>query len=353
MSDPVDTLFQKIDGLIPANLRHQPGKITGLALRISRGGVYLSRRDIFGIPINFIDDDRTWMRNVLLSAFPNLDARAILSRSSESARRFNSVAHRLELAQGGAAKGHVIAIESLDFQGTVPRLNVQGSQLAATQPSEITRLVTYVTLKPAPPQRLIILSDFPLFDPILNKKIIPDEIIISYPISDDELKAVKSAKPPATFIPFFLIDKALKKTAHLRINCFDINKEILGEQVIEHFGKTMRGTVAAATTALERFGIEPTGKVSCIATDSLLHSAEARITDPHHAELARRSARGTKISMAVEFSTTLIDGKITLKPTKLEPFFSKSAGHLAQRLGLSMVGIATSLEKVVNRLPIK
>lgn len=111
----------------------------------------------------------------------------------------------------------------------------------------------------------------------------------------------------------------------------------------------MRGLVAAADKVFREFGITPTGKVTALAGDSYLHSAEAHFSDATHASMRRSTAAGTKVSMLAEFTADAVDG--SLRPTKLEPYFSKKAAQAATRLGLSMVAVATALEDILKSLP--
>jgi hypothetical protein len=346
-------LFNDIDALIPLNLRHIPGQREGLVVRLGTSGVYLSHVDMTGcIPKNFVSQHRDWMRKSLLAKFPHLDASAILGRSSESIRRFNSIEGRLSLAQEGAKNGRVIAIESLDMSGKTPRPIIPASQLTAAEPGKIPRAITWVQIDPAPARRVIVFSDMPMVDKLFNKRIIPDEITVSYLVSDDELKAIKAAKPPA-FTSFNKLDDAVKRAKDVRMVCGDINKELINEQLVEHFQKTLRGLVTAADTIFSAFGITPDGKISAMAGDSYLHSGEAKIIDPNYASIQRRTEAGTKVSMTLELEPKVVGGAFEYVPTKLEPVFSGSAVKAANRIGLMMVAAATAFEDVLKSLPKK
>jgi hypothetical protein len=350
----VAQLAQEIDALIDKRLRFVPGQKAGLAVRIGHGGVYLSSLDISGYPINFTDEHRHWMRTKLLARFTNLDLRGVLGRSSETGRRFNSVAKRLELIQERVKNGDVIALESLDFQGTHARLNTQGSLLTSETPRDITRGFTYVRLKPEPATRVIILSDLPLSDPTTGGRIIPDEVIIQYPISEDELKAVRTAKAPATFTPFLLIDQAQRKASKLKIHCGDINLELMDDKLVDHFIKTMRGLVAAIYAATSRFGITPEGRVSGSVTDSYLHSAEGKFS-PEHATLQRRTASGAYVRALAEFDPELSEGERIYKPVRpATPFFSANlSAQVRKKIAPEVNRIAGQIETLLNRMPKK
>lgn len=348
-------LAQDIDTLIDKRLKFVPGKKAGLAVRVGHGGVYLSALNIFGTPINFTEEHRHWMRTKLLARFIDLDLRGVLGRSSETGRRFNSVAKRLQLMQERVKSGDVIALESLDFQGTHARLNTQGSLLTSEKPHDITRGFTYVRLKPEPETRVIILSDLPLADPTTGGRIIPDEVILQYPISKDELKAARAAKAPATFTPFLLIEQAKRKASELKIHCGDINLELTGDDLVEHFNKTMRGLVAATNAAIERFGIIPEGRVSGSVTDSYMHSAEAKFSDEEYVKLNRETVKGTSVRMAIECEPALVEGKMTFIQVKpATPLFSgKLSTQVRTKIVPEVNRIARQFETALNRIPTK
>lgn len=346
----IKKLTGKLYALIPSGMLHIPGQKEGLVVRVAPNGAYLSFVDVLGNPKNFKEQHRKWMLEVLAPRFPNLDLAPMLARSSESLRRFNSVKGRLAMAQDGISSGKVIALESLDLSGATPRPIVPAATLSPLAPGNITRAFTFVRLDPPPATRVLIFSDMPMPDKNFNKTIIPDEIIVSYPLSDVELAAVKNAKPPATFTPFQEI-QGPKVASEIRITCGDINKELVGDGLVRHFGKTMRGLMTITERLFLDFGITPTGRVICEAIDSFLHSAEAKFSSASGVAMPRRTAAGTRSMLIVEFAPDPDFG--VFKPTKLEPSFSGNALKVAQRLELMMVPVVGKLEEVLAALPKK
>lgn len=342
------TLTGKLNALIPSSLLHIPGQKEGLVVRVAPQGVYLSFVDVLGNPKNFNAQHKKWMLEVLAPHFPNLDLTPMLARSSESLRRFNSVEGRLAQAQEGVSSGKVIALESLDLSGATPRPIIPAANLSPLSPRNITRAFTFVRLDPTPITRVIVFSDLPMLDKNFNKTIIPDEIVASYPVSDQELAAVKTATPPATFTPFREIDVA-KTAKNIRITCGDINKELVGDDLVAHFGKTMRGLMTITEKLFSDFGITPTGPVLCEAIDSFLHSAEAKFSSSLGVAMPRRTAAGTRSMLIVEFIPDPTSGEF--KPSKLEPSFSGNALKVAQRLELMMVPVVGKLEEILAALP--
>ena len=345
--DEIKKLTEKLYVLIPPDMRHVPGQKDGLLLRASPRGVYLSFVDTFGIPKNFTAQHRKWMNETLAPKFPNLDLEPMLARSSETGRRYNSLNQRLENAKKDMKSGKVIALESLDYSGAKKRPISESTKLSTKAPGAIPRAYTFVRLDPPPATRVLVFSDLPMKDSSTNKTIIPDEITVSYPMSDDELKATKKSHASATFTSFTDIAHQFKNTSHLKITCGDINKELVGEQLIEHYQKTLRGLTTVTEKLLKDFGINP-DKVTATATDSFLHSAEAVFKSSTDVSMRRRTANGTKTSMLVEFLKDAVTGEFKL--TKLEPQFSGSALKLALRLEWMIVPVVANLEDALKKL---
>ncbi len=352
----VEDLVRQIDDLLPDELRYQLGRHAGLKVRAGDGGVYLTALNEKEVPVVFSKAHIRWMEEVLVPRFPHVDLRGVLKRNTEIGRQFNSIVHRLERVEALIKKGDCIALESLDLTtGARARPDVRGAAMSVKASKEIPRAITYVRLRPKPATRYIIMSEFPLSMPD-GKSIRPDEILARYPVSDEELKAIRAAKRPSPFVPFHLLDKAHLRASELHIHCFDLNKEIQGQTLVDHFTKTMQGLEAATDTVIRKFRITAEGRVFVRASDKYLHSAAVRINRSLFAQWARWSDKETVVRVAAEFEPETVNGeRVFQRRERIVRVFSESTSlQVKKKLIPAMAACVNRLEKILNQLrPLK
>jgi hypothetical protein len=306
----IDLLIQQIEALIPANLRYQAGK-GGLRVLPAEGGVYLVnltaqatqnavitglgdlKRDMSGR--NFTAAQRDWIENVLALHFPQFDFHALLARSVDTGRRLQGLGARLGYARGQQTQGAVDMLESLDHER--PNLGTMNPKDTTTIP----RAATWVRKEPAPPTRYIVQVEFSLE----GGKIRPDEVLIAYEISKEELDYLainKGAK-------FLDIPANLKKARNLNVICYDINRELRATSLEAHFSKTLEGLRATVDYLVSLpphgWGLLPEGRATFRAKDSYLGNVAARFEEAAgkatDVKMVRESERGTMAYVSAIF----------------------------------------------------
>lgn len=335
---PISTL-QELEAMIPPKLRFIEGQQEGLLAREGLEGFYLSYRNIAGAGKNPSREAQDWLLNILVPRVEGTSTSRVIGYV-ESLRRRQGLASRMRSFLGDQA---AIGFEVLD-PDTGRHLDMDPIMfnpvaVEGAKAEQLPRAYTYIRSEPKPATRFIFFTEFDFGG------IRPDEVIVSYPVSDEEVELIREGKR------FSDLDATMKKPQSLKIHVGDFNREIAGETLVEHFSKTMRGLVAALEHATTVLGIEPTGSVVGTTTDSFVGAVEARVGETN-VSFIRSTEHGTAVRAEVEFQKQPVDSGTDWLPTKPERVHGANVaeqllkGPLAESAKLASIQLENVLKKL-------
>lgn len=257
---------KKVEALLGDHL-HEQGK-AGYTVSIAGNRVILTYRSAEGVSQNAPKSAFERVSDTLKKAFPKLD-NDVFYGYVETVRRKQSWGSRWQaLMKSGRARMFESLDPNPDRQGPLP---ASRSALNTTPTRNLPRIYTFVDLGP-PAVRHIYLSEFKL------GRQRPDEGIIRYLLSPEELALVTSDKPK----PFFDILKQGVTATDLSVHLGDPNRELSAQELNEHFKKSLEGLRRAifylARPPPEGLGLKLQGLISASTTDTILGPSEIALT---------------------------------------------------------------------------
>ncbi len=258
-----------VDGLIPANLKFDKAAgRSGLRALPGVDGIYVVAFNAKGERVRFNAKQRQWLTQTIGVLYPGSTVNgSLIGRNGERQRTVIGMKSRLEFINS-RKQGDILGLESLDSR-PIP---ANPSKLNPDNHREFSRAMTWVLMEPAPPRRYVAMSEFPI--KIDGKNRFPDEVFVSYVLSQDEIDKVKD--------PNYKGFKSLGgvDANDLRVHIGDPNLEISEASARTHFKKTNQYMVAMLDKLVNEWKLTPRGSVSCSARDVYLHQDMVKLSDP-------------------------------------------------------------------------
>ena len=287
------------------SLGRGPGK-AGFAVDVAGEYVILTYYSESGRRRNAPTAKMQALQKLLTKEFPKLDE-DLFYGYCETVRRKQGLASRWKSIQNAqkANKNSIIGFEILDADpARRAPLPANPRDIGHKAARELPRIYTWIRAVGSGSTiehfRTLIFTEHQF------NKIRPDEIIVTYKVQQPELDFIKTANGSFRNLP-----KAARVAVDIKIHVGDINQQITGAALQEHFEKTMRGLEAVLTYLVGPPGAggldyKLVGQVVCTSTDSLLRPGAVRL-DLGSMTMSnlRQTEAGTALRMQVTFE---VDG---------------------------------------------
>lgn len=275
MATPVMTpaaAKQLLDSIMGSMLYVQ-GVRRGFDVSVTHEAVVLTYRSESARAINVPRSAMQSLQKLLHQHFPGIDA-DVFYGYCETVRRKQGLASRWKSIQEAqkANKSKIIGFEILDAdparRGALP---ANPRDIGLKPAKELPRMYTWIQETAGGEYiRHLICTEHQFGD------IRPDEVIVRYKVQPAELNLIKSGTS------FKSLPQSARVAIEVTIHVGDVNQQIYGAALKEHFEKTMRGleTVLGYLIGPQNkggLGFQLSGRITCSTTDSLLNPGAVKL----------------------------------------------------------------------------